>query len=267
MKTAILTGQPFATSSILPSLEQAFGRANIRPIAPGELRPSLYSGIDLLVLPGITGEKSPYPQIVPPGRQAADLRAAVEDGLIVKVECASFYWMNEHIAYTASDGTHIERDGLGWIAGTARNLGRTRASDAGFRYADTVAADIEFYAGGETIRTPVCISNGPALYLDEEERDDPAVCITARFADEAGNPVAGMTKTIGAGLLDGTAVLPHIRAAQLAGRQGDPVRESHRAALFNRIAAHEDSIAEIERRGYDLIRAHRARQLQPASFP
>ncbi len=248
--------QLFATSSIAPWLRQIFGQNNVQPIRPGELRPSLLKDVDILVMPGIAGESSPYPRILPPEKAELIYRKMEQDGLQTYVECASFYWASENISYERSDGRQLRKEGLGWISGLAKNVGRGLALDKDFRYADTVPTDIEFYDNEETHYTSICISNGPALHLNEAEKANPDVRITARFVYEEGQPVASMTKIIGNGMLIGMGVLPHIKTKQLAGHCTDPGRERHRAALFNRIAANEDGITRYERTIFNHIQQH-----------
>ncbi len=257
--------QIFATSSIAPWLCQEFGKHNVAPIRPGELRPSLLRDVDILVLPGIAGETSPYPRILPPEKADLIYRKMEQDGMKTYVECASFYWASENISYERSDGRILRKEGLGWIGGLARNVGRGIALDKDFRYADTVPTDIEFYEGDHSAYTSICISNGPALHLNESEKNNPDVRITARFVHEEDQPVASMTKIIGNGMLIGMGVLPHIKTPQLIGRCTDPEKERHRSALFNRIAANETGITRFERTIFDHIKQHQETlHVQPA---
>ena len=259
-------GQRFATSSIAPSLTREFGRANVRAVTSENLLDAARDpSVDMLVLPGITGESSPYPDIIPP-RKAEVIYARMQEGLIVMAECAAFYWSAREISYVTSDGRKLQKTGLGWVDGVARGpWGKAIAPDADFRYADTIATDIEFYDGMNAHQTAICISNGPALYLSEQETENPDVHITSRFIAEPGRPVATMTKMIGDGMLVGMGVLPHIQTPQLQGRQQDSEKERHRAALFNTIAANEAKIQHFERMVFGDIRHHQMRTLHPSS--
>lgn len=257
MKVVYFEEQGFATSTIAPALRQEFGSKNVTPILPHQLHSSDVIDADLLVLPGITSEDSPYPKILPP-EKAKMLYEKMEDGLIIIAECAAFYWSSSHISYLTSDGRKLEKQGLGWVDGIARGPsgGKGIAPDNDFKYADTIPADIEFYDGDKTLYTSICISNGPALHLTDIERNNPNVRITSRFISEFGQPVSSMSKTIGNGMLVGMGVLPHIKAANLKGRQTNPTKELHRSALFNRIAANEHHISRFERLIFDQIKAH-----------
>ena len=268
MKVAYLTGKSFATSSNGPALCRAFNACNVRTISANDLDPAELKEIDFLMLPGITGETSPYPSILPP-EKARILYEKIEDGLIVMAECAAFYWTANHIHYNASDGRKLERQGLGWIDGVARGpSGKGIAPNDEFRYADTTTTMIEFYDGRETCYTPICISNGPALYLSDTEEKNPDVTITSRFVNEIGKPVATMTKMIGNGMLVGMGVLPHIQAEQLGGKRLNPGFERHRVELFNAISAHEEKIIRFEKLIFDQIKSHHSTlQSQSGEMP
>ncbi len=259
MKVKYLTGASIATSSAGPGLCRQFGERNVSTIREDQLTAAGLKDVDCLMLPGISGEKSPYPEIIPP-EKARMLWQKMEDGMTVILECASFYWGSEEISYLTSDGRKLERQGLGWFKGISRGpSGKGLAPDDNFKYADTTIAEIEYYDGDKTLYTPICISNGPALYLNEEEEINPDVRITSRFIHESGRPVSSIIKTIGNGMLVGMSVLPHIQTMQLGGRFKNPGFESHRVALFNTVAAHENGIQHFENMIYDHIRTHHSK--------
>lgn len=267
MRIAYLNGESFAVSSCEPALCEEFNSCNVKSITAKDLNPAGLKDVDVLMLPGITGEKSPYPDILPPNKAQAIYNMMENDGLIVIAECAAFYWSAEEIFYDASNGDKLHRQGLGWIKGIAKGpSGKGLAPHKDFKYADTITAPIEFYEGGKTHYTQICVSNGPALYLTGSEAENPDVKITSRFIAEEGYPVATMTKVIGHGLLVGMGVLPHIKTMQLGGHNKNPGHERHRVELFNTIANHEVSINRFEKLIFNQIRTHNS-NLQQTRIP
>ncbi len=248
MKAAYLKNQAFATTSIELMLCEVFGAVNVQPLSLSDLRPSALKQTDLLILPGIAGEVSPYPQMLPPNKADMLLKTAEDHGMTIWTDCAATYWSAREISYLGSDGKKRGRSGLGWIDAVAAGPlpGKALAADKNFRYADTTTVAIEYYKGGETLRTDICYGNSPALYLNEDEARNPDIEILARFDETPDKPVAAMTKTLGHGMLVSLGVLPQIKPAHLIGRQQDFAAEKHRRDLFNAVARNENGIRDFE---------------------
>lgn len=259
MRVSIIEGQGFATDTLKSSLCRHFGQANVSSIKQDEIIPSTLRHTDLLVLPGISSEKSPYPDIISPPKAELVRKKMEQDGLIVYAECAAFYWCSSHISYHASSGEMLEKDGLGWIDGVAKGPKKGIAPSQNFRYADTTIANISFPEGQDTGYTQICISNGPALYLTEEETANTNVAVTSRFICEEQMPVATMNKIMGHGLLVGMGVLPHIRTAQVGHTPlRDRQHELHRQVLFNALTEHDNNIDRFENIIFQGIKNHHA---------
>jgi len=248
MKAAYIKDQAFATSSIHFMLCDVFGEANVTPLSLSELRPSSFRGLDFFLLPGIAGEKSPYPRIMSPDKADMIRKKSEDDGMATWWDCAAGYWAKKEIIYTGENGKSKRRLGLGWVDATAKgprpDKGLPPAKSGS--YTDTTTVTVEYYADGNTYQTDIGYGNGAGFYLSDEEMKNPDVEIFARYREPEEQPIAAMTKIMGHGMMASLGVLPQIKPAHLVGRLSNPQEEEHRRDLFNAVSRHEFGIRHFE---------------------
>jgi glutamine amidotransferase-like uncharacterized protein len=244
LKVACLTGHRLAARALLEELHSTFGGNNVFTLRPHHLKPDILRDYDLLVLPGIVGEDSPYPDIFTPHR-AAHLKQALQNGLIIWAECAPTYYMFGHFEYLARDGGLKTKPGLGLIEGKAigpayKHL--TRGSGTlTHRLSDIVLAGLSYEGeeGGEKIAHIFNI-NGPVLLPKNASTK-----IIARYADLEGTPAAGVVQKIGKGMIIGLGFHPGFSAGHLQGKFSNPDEENHRRTLFERAATHDSARKDL----------------------
>jgi glutamine amidotransferase-like uncharacterized protein len=258
MKVAYLTGPTLAVSSIRIMLMEQFGRSNVV-----EIRSSILSAIDLtqydmLVLPGSTGETSPYPDILGELELANIFEAVEENGLVLWTDCSATYYMLNDIEYISSMGLKKTRLGLGRVDGKARGpvRGKGLVPSENSRFAEVIARPVSYTVAGKAGTAEICYGNGPGLYLSDEERANPAVNILATYADAPENPVAALTKKMGMGLLVNFGVLIQIAPEHLNGYFSNPEAEEHRRHLFNRLSYSDEGRREFLSLVFRTIRNH-----------
>lgn len=258
MKVAYLTGPTLAVSSIRIMLMEQFGKSNVH-----EIRSSILSAIDLtqydmLVLPGSTGEVSPYPDILGELEIANIFEAVEENGLVLWTDCSATYYMLNDIEYISSMGLKKTRLGLGRVDGKARGpvLGKGLEPSENARYAEVIARPVSYDIAGKTGIAEICYGNGPGLYLSAEERANPAVTVLATYADAPDAPVAALTKKTGRGLLVNFGVLIQIAPDHINGRFNNREAEEHRRYLFNRLSYSDEHRCEFLALVFRMIRNH-----------
>ncbi len=235
MKVAYLSGNHLATSSISMMLAECFGKENVHQLPFDEIGTVHEKDFDLLILPGITGESSPYPSRIGEQERASLHKAVSENGMILWTDCAATYLMCNTIEYKASTGEFKTIRGLGFIDGVARGPvgGKAIAPSPEDRFHDVVIRRIEYKNGK---KADLCYGNGPGLFLTEQERNNTDVDIIGHYHDVKDKPVAALTKRIGNGLLISLGVLVQISADHIRGRYTDKNAETHRSALFNHLS-------------------------------
>lgn len=234
MKVAYLNGEHLAITSIRLMLQECFGKDNVLEIPFENLNTIHEQDIDLLVLPGVTGETSPYPKHMGEAERESLRRAITENGLILWTDCAATYLMCNKIEYKSSTGEEKTMPGLGLIDGVARGpvAGNAIAPSQEDRFRDVVIRRIN-YKGERT--ADVCYGNGPGLFLSDEERNNHDVEIIGHYTDVADAPVAAMTKRVGQGRLISLGVLVQISPEHMDGHLTNENHERHRKALFNHL--------------------------------
>ena len=258
MKVAYLTGPTLAVSSIRIMLMEQFGRSNVHEIRSGILAAVDLTQYDMLVLPGSTGETSPYPDILGELEIANIFEAVEESGLVLWTDCSATYYMLNDIEYISSMGLKKTRLGLGRVDGKARGpvKGKGLEPSQNSRFAEVIARPVTYNIGGKTGTAEVCYGNGPGLYLSAEERANPAVNILATYSDAPDTPVAALTKKMGIGLLVNFGVLIQIAPEHLTGHFSEKNAEEHRRYLFNRLSYYDDSRREFLSLVFRMIRNH-----------
>lgn len=240
MKAAYLSGHHLATTSIRMMLEECFGKQNVYEHSFDEIDYIHERDYDLLVLPGIAGEHSPYPSRMGEKEKLSLKQAVEEKGMILWTDCAATYLMCNNIEYHASNGDCKKIQGLGFIDGVARGpvSGETIAPDPHNRFRDVVIKRVQY----NTDKTAdICYGNGPGLFLSDTERNSEMVDVIGWYHNVDGAPVAAMSKRIGHGLLISLGVLVQIGPSHI---QGPPLSDSnderHRSALFNHLSTHDE---------------------------
>jgi glutamine amidotransferase-like uncharacterized protein len=211
IRIACLSGRGLYSRDLLFMLHGLFMGCPITQINHHHLTKSHLSAYNLLVLPGIVGEESPYPDLIPQSKKVL-LQELVEDGLVIWGECAAAYYMLSSMEYRCRNGVHKNKRGLGLVEGEAIGPAyhhKTRAQREFTATNDIVLARLQQSEGGSLTR--VFDINGPALY----PADDKNTRVFMRYADIDGSPAAGFTHSLGRGLLMGISVHPEITPATI----------------------------------------------------
>jgi glutamine amidotransferase-like uncharacterized protein len=246
MKIAYITGQGFASSSPRLFLSRVFRDSALIPLSPDELSPVHVKDIDLLFLTGVTGEHSPYPDILPPNKAEHLRQWSARTGATIWMDCAASYYAMDLIAYDSPTGIKKERPGLGWVSGIARGPHYLQHHphedcDRTPRYCDTLTVPITYQDGDNkrTIEAAYCFS--PLLYLDPDEPDNHDIDIMAHFKDVRGEAVALAVKPNGDGNIVISGVLPTIQADDIVFHSNS----KHIKSLHDTLSKHRDGHHEL----------------------
>lgn len=188
-----------------PSLSMMFPFAEVVSAYPQHLRSHVLKTYDLLVMPGIVGEDSPYPEILPAPTSDRILQAMEEDGLVMWTSCAATYYCFEKMIYLRRNGKFKHLDGLGLIKGEAIGpayQNTTRKNFDASAHHDRVLAELTLADKSNIFRA--LDINGPALYPQEDSLVDSFL----RYSNIPNQPVAGFTKKVGKGLILGLSSHP-----------------------------------------------------------
>jgi glutamine amidotransferase-like uncharacterized protein len=255
LKVACLTGQHISSDSLLKELETTFGEENVHEIRSHHLHANTLKSYDLLALPGIIGEKSPYPHILTPQR-ASHLKQVLRDGLIVWSECAATHQMFDYFEHLRKNGELVREKGLGLIKGLSigpafKHL--TRDPETAHRYSDIVLARLSYTkAGGMERLAHIFNINGPALYPESADTG-----IIARYADIEGTPAAGVVQKIGKGLIVALAVHPAFSSHHLpCDLRLKTDEEEHLSTLFEKASAHDRARLDFFSALLDTVHSH-----------
>ncbi len=210
MKIAILDSQQIAGYEIKKlALPIMFPDATIISIRPEHISPLELAKFDLLYLPGIIGENSPYPDLLPKSKGDIIDQAVKENGLVLWTECAPTYYLMENYTYLGSGGEVKERTGLGIIKGKAngpafaqitRNA-QTRLNNNSDKLAQKfrhhVVAEISCSISGQDLYHAIDV-NGPEL---SPSLDNLPFCEVFRYASLPHQPICGVIQERGQGLV------------------------------------------------------------------
>lgn len=245
MKIAYVSGQGFASSSPQRFLTRVFKDATLTPITPDQLDPVSLDGVDLLFMTGVTGEHSPYPDILPQGRADALRKWAAQSGATIWMECAASYYAMEMIVYDSPTGVNKIRHGLGWLSGIARGphylQHKPEPEPESFpRYSDTLTVPITYKHDNRTqlIEAAYCFS--PLIYLDETMEENHDIDIMAHFDGVAGNAVALAVKPNGNGNIIVCGVLPTMQPEDMIFGKNATVHTPELVELRNRLASYRE---------------------------
>lgn len=165
---------------------------------------------DILVLPGIIGEDSPYPDFLSP-RRLDHILKAVESGMTLMTFCAATYLLFEKLSYIKRNGHRKEMDGLGLVKGHADGPAYKHVTRIEFNRAahhDLVLAEIKWPDKHRVFH--LLDVNGPALHLAD---NNDLTQIFLHYNNVPQNPAAGFVKELGKGKIVGLAPHPEITLA------------------------------------------------------
>lgn len=216
---ALYNGRSAAVDSMQRSLSAIFANS-ARPVHfIGHNTPMVHSALDpsqtaLLIVPGIIGEDSPYPQDL--DMQAMKkINAFVAQGGSLLGVCAGAAHLSRRVVYNAPWGvTKFRHNPYGLFNGLASGPVHAYASsyEPSNRFSDITISPV--IAG--TSRAPhdhihIPYGNGPAFYPANDEQ----VTVHARYRDLPGQPPAVISKAYGAGTVMLSGIHPEITRTQL----------------------------------------------------
>jgi glutamine amidotransferase-like uncharacterized protein len=170
--------------------------------------------LDILILSGVIGEVSPYPDFLTDRKLYALQKAIEQQGLHVVGICAAAYYMSKSISYSDRNGNNKERAGLGWV--DAAGIGAVDLHD--YPHGKTtsirpIQISITSADGSDPTIIRTCYADGPALQLNSAECVHPAVEILAEFHQTALSGAAIIRKKMGNGSLTLLSALPYFSAS------------------------------------------------------
>lgn len=228
-----------ATSSFLPTLREFFQPRALYKLNAVDLKNrKLMQGLDLLVLPGVSSEDSPYHSLLNSAAMSA-IFSGLKRGLSVWGSCAGAYQMAAQILYDTPYKPDMKVPGVGVFSGEAYGPvdGQAPEIDDRDRFSEVRVLRVSFNdpAGKERI-TGVCYGNGPGYRPAHGEKLD----IMARYMDVKDNPVAVVGKEVSNGYVLLTGVLPEIALNHMPPAMNIEEKFSHVARLRAEFAPHEE---------------------------
>jgi glutamine amidotransferase-like uncharacterized protein len=214
---------PASTGSLIPSLKSAFPHHALRKIGADDLR---HGALDdeqagLLVLPGITGEVSLYPQTI--GEDGLKrIRSFIEKKGVVLTICAATYFVCRETRYTPPWGPAKGRMSINHLFNAAAigplpSFARQATNDP--KYGDVSVIPVQFKTDrGEWRDAHVCYGNGPALYPDPSEHHTSEILAT--FSGQNDNAPALIRKVIGKGAVYMSCIHPEIAYQDMRAQRG-----------------------------------------------
>lgn len=210
------------------SLQESFPAPdyNIRRITAQDVLSGVLRAIDarIFILPGITGEISPYTAQLPAPALQEIQNFVSRDHNVMMTLCAGSYFISRQTIYTPEHGAAKGRFSLlplfnGVARGPVAGYGRKSTDDC--RYDDVITVPVTFKTEqGSWEQAKICYGNGPALYPEDE--NDPHVEILARYKDVAGEPAALLRQAYGRGSIYLSCILPDIAYHHIAAERLHP---------------------------------------------
>jgi len=205
---ACLAHQGLSSEGLYNAIHLLSPHSKTVTVFPQHLRRETLKKYDILVLPGIIGEDSPYPQILSQNKMDQIIKTVEEDGLTVWTSCAATYYLFDRLSYLKRNGQKKEFKGAGIIKGYAEGPAYTHLTRRNFNNAahhDLVLAQIAWPDQHRIFR--LLDINGPALHLVGNNG------LTREFlyyANVPQNPTAGFVKQIGKGKIVGLSFHPEL---------------------------------------------------------
>jgi glutamine amidotransferase-like uncharacterized protein len=245
MRIAIAQVSSMPLRDVFSALKTVFPDAKIRIMQPSVLKLMMDGDAqDLIVLPGISGQKSPYPSLF-----THDIRDSmtgfVERGGQALGICAGAYFLASHAWYQFDKRNHTLRDTMKTMFQGAASGPRPPGPQESWLKVDGHSpgeiwtVDIAVPGMAETISVPYGL--GPAFYPSRLIPQDHEVI--ASFADISRSPAAAIAAKVGEGQVVATGVLPYLAndAANVA------LWDMHAAPIRNHYLAR--TAANAERNG------------------
>lgn len=214
-----------ATGSLGVALKQSFDDAgdNIIRVRADDLRQGILRDAQsrLFILPGITGEDSPYTAQLDQAilRELHDFVSLKPNAMLTL--CAGTYFTARDTVYDTGHPPIRRKTSLapffnGLAKGPVAPYGRPAETHSAF--GDVVVVPVQFKnAEGQWEDARSCYGNGPALYPDDP--DDPSIEIIARYADIQDRPIAMLRQSCGRGAVYMSCILPEIGYSYIAPRR------------------------------------------------
>jgi glutamine amidotransferase-like uncharacterized protein len=235
-----------ATVCFTHTLREVFQPRALLPLSLQDLcDPVLMSKIDLLVLPGVASEESPYRGTID-GAVKDSLFSALEGGMGMLLSCAAAYHFCDIIHYNSPAQRKTNLQGLSLFEGQAYGPvdGEFPVIDPEDSFSDTRVLRVHFNdRAGRAVTTGVCYGNGPAYYPTPAEEG--VLDVIARYADVIGNPVAVAGKAVGKGFVVMTGVLPEIALEDMRLAPGQEKKFPRVTRLRDALAPHEAGRREL----------------------
>ncbi|HRK97438.1 MAG: hypothetical protein KDJ26_08020 [Alphaproteobacteria bacterium] len=203
MRIAILEAQGIDSHHLRHlALRTMFPDADIVGIQAIHINPNHLTEYNILILPGIIGEDSLYPDILPAEKAICVTQAIQENGLILWTECASTYYLFDHYHYTTSNGQIKNKNGLGLFKGIACGPAFSsvtrRTPHATSRFANHIIADIQSNNGTLPLPYQALDVNGPTLHPSPNNKPFSEIF---RYTNLLENPICGLIQQQGNGLV------------------------------------------------------------------
>jgi glutamine amidotransferase-like uncharacterized protein len=243
---ACLSYQGLSSYGMEQTMEQMFPSAEVVTVYPQHLLTHVLRNYDLLVMPGIIGEDSPYPEILPQLKADEVVSCIEENGLALWTSCAATYYCFEKMLYLKRNGQSKIMKGLGIIKGVASGPAYQNMTRIDFEHSsnhDRVLAELSLINSNAIFRA--LDINGPALYPHAESLVDSFL----RYSNIPDQPVAGFTKKIGNGLILGLSSHPEFTLDHpllpTDFQLHEPSRLSFLAHIKERLVAHWQSTGKL----------------------
>jgi glutamine amidotransferase-like uncharacterized protein len=240
-------------------LKESFPNHTVRLIAAADLHNGILdnANVAMLVLPGIVGEKSPYPLTIGEEGLKRIHKFASSRGVVLTI-CAATYFVCRETSYTPPWGTAKGRNSINYLFNAAARgplPAYARLAVADPKFGDVTVIPVRFKnTAGEWRDGHVCYGNGPALYPDASEKNAE---ILATFTGKAGDAPALIRKTIGDGALYLSCIHPEISYSAIPETKG--LEDARR--VMNALKPHEDERKALWRALVGRIK----RDMQPRS--
>jgi glutamine amidotransferase-like uncharacterized protein len=256
----VIRDYPASTGSLAPSLKESFPNHVMRLIDTADLHAGVLDNpnVAMLVLPGIVGEKSPYPLTIGEDGLKRIHKFASSRGVVLTI-CAATYFVCRETSYKPPWGTPKGRNTINYLFNAAARgpvppYARMAVDDP--KFGDVTVIPVRFKnAKGEWRDGHVCYGNGPALHPHASESRTSEILAT--FSGTAGNAPALIRKTIGGGALYLSCIHPEIGYHPVSEKSGlDDARR-----VMNALKPHEGERRELWRSLVERIKG----DLRPAA--
>jgi len=266
----VLSGKNVSHAQLLPQLEQTFRGARIRMATAQELKNgtvALDHNVLAFVLPGITGDHSPYSALLGDDGNMI-IRRYVEQGGVFLGFCAGAYYACANILYDPPwlARPKTSQPGLNFFEALARGPlpGAGRKSDQRW-YSDCTTVPVTFSSpGGKTIKAGIAYGNGPLMIpFNKAATGQDELMVMARYEEEPGKPVAVAAIKTGKGLAIFSGVLPYIGYNPAMAATPRPDLQE----IMTRLQPHEGARAALWQNITGLIKSHNIKLGRAQPYP